>query len=78
MKDNSQLLIYKKSNGNVTIDVRLEDENVWLTQAQMADLYQVKPQNITMHLKNIYSEGELDKEATCKSFLQVQQEGIQF
>jgi hypothetical protein len=53
----------------------LEDETVWLTQKLMAELFQVKPQNITMHLKNIYDEKELSEEATCKEFLQVQTEG---
>jgi len=71
----SEIIIYKSHNGNIKIDVRLEDETVWLTQKLMAELFQVKPQNITMHLKNIYQEGELDEEATCKDFLQVQFEG---
>ena len=56
----------------IRLDVRLQDETVWLTQAHMAELFQVKPQNITMHLKNIYAEGELSEAATCKDFLQVQ------
>lgn len=72
---NSQLLIYQGPNGNIKIDVRLEDETVWLTQKLMAELFQVKPQNITMHLKNIYDEKELSEEVTCKEFLQVQTEG---
>ncbi len=71
----SQLIIYQSVDGNIRIDVRLEDETVWLTQKLMAELFQVKPQNITMHLKNIYDEGELSEEATCKEFLQVQIEG---
>lgn len=70
--NNSELLIYQDTDGRVKIDVRLEDETVWLTQAHMAELFQVKPQNITMHLKNIYAEGELQEKATCKDFLQVQ------
>jgi hypothetical protein len=73
--NNSELLIYQDSDGRVKIDVRLEDETVWLTQAHMAELFQVKPQTITMHLKNIYAEGELRETATCKDFLQVQTEG---
>jgi len=75
MKHNSQILIYQSPTGNIKIDVRLENETVWLTQKLMAELFQVKPQNITMHLKNIYEEGELDEKATCKDFLQVQKEG---
>jgi hypothetical protein len=74
-KSNSEILIYQSPNGNIEIDVRLEEENVWLTQKLMAELFQVKPQNITMHLKNIYEEGELDEKATCKDYLQVQTEG---
>jgi len=73
--NNSQFLIYQTENGETKIDVRFQDETVWLTQKAMAELFQVKPQNITMHLKNIYAEGELEKEATCKEFLQVQTEG---
>ena len=69
---NSQILIYQSPTGSIKIDVRLEDETVWLTQKLMAELFQVKPQNITMHLKNIYEEGELDEKATCKDYLQVQ------
>ena len=75
LNDNSQFIIYQSSDGNIRIDVRMEDETVWLTQAHMAELFQVKPQNITMHLKNIYDEGELDHISTCKDFLQVQIEG---
>jgi len=72
----SELVIYEAPDGRIKIDVRLKDETVWLTQAQMARLYQVKPQNITMHLKNIYASGELLEESTCKEFLQVQTEGL--
>jgi len=57
------------------IDVRLRDETVWLSQRQIAELFQTTPQNITLHLKNIYEEGELQEDATCKDFLQVQKEG---
>ena len=73
--NNSQLLIYQSPAGDIKIDVRLENETVWLTQKLMAELFQVKPQNITIHLKNIYEEGELDEKATCKDYLQVQKEG---
>jgi hypothetical protein len=69
------LIVYQTEDGRVKLDVRLQAETVWLTQAHMAELFQVKPQSITMHLKNIYAEGELQEEATCKEFLQVQMEG---
>ena len=72
---NSELLIYQTEDGRTRIQVRLENETVWLTQADMARLFQTTPQNITLHLKNIFQEGELDEEATCKDFLQVQTEG---
>ncbi len=74
-ENNSQIIIYQTESGQTRIDVRLEDETVWLTQKLMAELFQVKPQSITMHLKNIYQEGELDENSTCKDFLQVQTEG---
>ncbi len=70
-----QFLVYQAEDGRMKLEVRLKDETVWLTQAYMAELFQVKPQNITMHLKNIYDEGELSESATCKDFLQVQTEG---
>jgi hypothetical protein len=72
---NSQILIYQTENGETKLDVRLEDETVWLPQKAMAELFQTTPQNITIHLKNIYEEGELEEDATCKDFLQVQTEG---
>jgi len=71
----SDLLIYQTEDGRTRIQVRLEDETVWLTQADMAQLFQTTSQNITLHLKNIFQEGELDEAATCKDFLQVQTEG---
>ena len=74
-KNNSQILIYQTEGGQTKIEVRLENETVWLTQKLMAELFQTTPQNITLHLNNIYSEKELSKEATCKDFLQVQKEG---
>ena len=73
---NSQIIIYKIQNGQTKLDVRLENETVWLSQKLMAELFQTTPQNITIHLKNIYEEGELAESSTCKEFLQVQKEGI--
>src|ERR1035437_869959 len=71
----SQIIIYQTETGETKLDVRLENETVWLTQKLMAELFQTTPQNITIHLKNIFDEGELNEEATCKDFLQVQKEG---
>ncbi len=71
----SQIIIYQAENGKTKLDVRLDNETVWLTQKQMAELFQTTSQNITIHLKNIYEECELDEISTCKDFLQVQREG---
>jgi hypothetical protein len=72
---NSQIIIYKTESGQTKLEVRLENETVWLTQKSMAELFQTTSQNITIHLKNIFEEGELDENPTCKDFLQVQKEG---
>jgi len=75
MKQSSNdILIYQAEDGSAVTEVRLDADTLWLTQAQIAELFQVKPQNITMHLKKIFQQGELDEEATCKDFLQVQNE----
>ena len=71
----SEIILYKTEDGHTRIQVRLANETVWLTQADMAELFQTTPQNITLHLKNIYQERELTEEVTCKDFLQVQTEG---
>lgn len=73
--NNSQIIIYQTENGQTKLDVHLENETVWLTQKLLAELFQTSPQNITIHLKNIFEEGELSEEATCKDFLQVRKEG---
>ena len=75
MENNSQIIIYQTEDGHTKLDVRLENETVWLTQKLMAELFQTTPQNITIHLKNIFEEGELKESATCKDFLQVRKEG---
>jgi len=67
--------LYQTEDGKTRLQVRLENETVWLTQAAMAELFQTTPQNITLHLRNIYEEGELAESGTCKDFLQVQDEG---
>lgn len=75
MENNTGIIIYQTEDGKTRVDVRVEDETVWLSQASIAELYQTTPQNITLHIKNIYDEKELDEQATCKYFLQVQNEG---
>ena len=71
----SQLIIYQTEKGETRLDVRFQDETVWLTQRLMSALFSTTPENILMHLKNIYREGELDENATTKDFLVVRQEG---
>ena len=75
-KEISNFLIYNTSNNEVKVDVYLEDETVWLTQKAMAEMFQTTPQNITIHLKNIYDSEELLEISTCKEFLQVRKEGV--
>ena len=75
MKNETDILIYQTEDGKTKIDVRLENETVWMTQKAIAELYQTTPQNITLHVKNIYEEGELEEKSTCKYYLQVQSEG---
>ncbi len=70
-----QIEIYKSAGKQTEVKVRFDADTVWLTQAQMAALFETTPQNITMHLKSIYTERELDEKATCKDFLQVRTEG---
>jgi len=71
----SELILYQTEDGRTRIHCRFEGETIWLTQAQMAKLFQTTPQNITLHLRDIFAEGELAEEATCKEYLQVRQEG---
>ena len=70
-----EILIYQSEEGQTKIDVLLEDESLWLTQQQLADLFQTSKQNISLHTANIFKEGELSEEATVKEYLTVRQEG---
>lgn len=70
-----QMLIYQTEDGRITIEARFEGETLWLTQARMGELFGTTPENILMHFKNIYVEGELEQNATTKDFLVVRQEG---
>ena len=72
---NSQFLIYQSEDGRIRLDVRFEGETVWLTQPIIADLFETTIPNVSMHLRNIFEEGELTPEATVKNFLTVRQEG---
>ena len=68
-------VIFKIDNAKVYVNVLFKDETLWITQKKMAELFETTPQNITLHLKNIYKEEELNENATCKEFLQVKKEG---
>lgn len=73
--DAGQVLIYQNPDSATDIEVRLEGETVWLTQAQMAELFQSTRESIRQHIRNIYDEAELDEQATSKDFLEVRREG---
>lgn len=75
MDDNNQIIIYQSEDGETRIDVKFTGETVWLSQQQMADLYQSSRSNVVEHIKHIYKDGELDEESTCRNFRQVRQEG---
>jgi prophage maintenance system killer protein len=70
-----QIVIYQTEDGQTQIDVRLENETVWLTQAQMAELFQSSRTNIVEHIQHIYEDEELEEDSTCRNFRQVRQEG---
>lgn len=72
---NNDIVIYQTEDGITQIEVRLENENVWLTQQQMADLYQTSRTNVVEHIKHIFEEQELDEISTCRKFRQVRTEG---
>ncbi len=75
ISESGKILIYQTEKGDTKIDVYFSDDTVWMTQKTIAELYQTTPQNITLHIKNIYQDGELEESSTCKKYLQVQTEG---
>jgi len=76
MIDKSEIVIYKESEiPDFQIEVRVEDETVWLTQFQMVELFSSTKQNISLHINNIFKEGELNSTSTVKEYLTVQMEG---
>ena len=75
MNEHGEIILYQTEDGLTRIDVRFEDETVWLTQQQMADLFQSSRSNIVEHIQHIYEEGELDESATCRKFRQLRTEG---
>ena len=74
MDDKGNIVIYQTEDGNTKIDVRFEDETVWLTQQQMSELFQTSRTNIVEHIKHIYEEGELIESSTCRKLRQVRLE----
>ena len=73
--NHGEVIVYQSSDGLTRVDVRFQDETVWLTQQQMTELFQTSRTNIVEHIRHIYEEGELSEEATCRDFRQVRQEG---
>jgi hypothetical protein len=75
MKPKSELILYQTEDNRTRIEVRLENKTVWLSLNQMAELFQTTKQNVSLHIQNIYAEGELRREATVKEYLTVQKGG---
>lgn len=75
MRNNNNMLIYVSKDGNVKVDVNIQNEDIWMSQDVMANLYDTTKQNISYHLNNIFKEEELNKNSTVKNFLTVQNEG---
>ena len=73
--DNGDIIIYQTEDGLTKINVKVENETVWLSQQQLTELFQSSRTNIVEHIKHIYEEGELSEEATCRKFRQVRMEG---
>ena len=72
----SEIILYKNQEGNIQIDVRLEEETVWLTQTQLCELFQKSKATISEHINNVFQEGELEERATVRNFRTVQTEGL--
>ncbi len=70
----NEIEIYQSSEG-IQIEIKFDGDTVWATQKQIAEIFQTTAQNITLHLKKVYSEGEIEQGSTCKEYLQVQKEG---
>ena len=76
MEHAGEIVMYQTADGRTSIDVKLENETVWLSQGQIMDLFQSSKANISEHIKAIYKSGELDQNATVRNFRTVQKEGI--
>jgi hypothetical protein len=70
-----EIVLYQTEDGRTRVECRFAEDTLWLSQALMGELFQTTPQNITLHLKALYAEGEIEESATCKEYLQVRAEG---
>lgn len=68
MDSNGEIIIYQTDDGSTHIDVKMEDETIWLTQAQLVQLYQTSKSNVSEHIKHIFEEGELEENAVVRKF----------
>ena len=75
MKEENKIILYQDDNEITRVSVRFADEDLWLIQSQLAEIYCTTQENISMHIKNIYADQELDESRTDKKFLSVRQEG---
>lgn len=75
MPQSGEFLLYETEDGRTRVECRFAEDTLWLSQSMMAELFQTSPQNITLHLKGLYAEGEIAPDATCKDYLQVRIEG---
>ena len=73
--DNAEIIIYQTEDGRAKIDVRMEDKTIWLTQAQMTELFQTTKQNISLHIINTFEEGELNPDSVIKEYLTTAADG---
>jgi hypothetical protein len=76
--DKGEIIIYQPDNESAMLEVRIEDETVWLTQSQMSELFQTTRNNITLHITNIFKEEELEEEAVCKDSLLTAKDGKKY
>jgi hypothetical protein len=76
--NNSEILLYQTEDGLTRIDIRLEGDTLWLSQNQMAELFQTSKQNISLHLKNVFAEGELTQDSVVKEYLTTAADGKKY
>ena len=77
MNEDNQIIIYQTADNQTQIDVHMENETVWLTQAQMAELFQKDRNVISRHIRNVFNEGELEEQSTCAKFAHMGNDGLQ-